>query len=67
MALCEVREAGAPWTAGEGKTALSVGVLPTDNTQLKYLEGKPWVLRPIVSHMASEDGLTGQWVKDALG
>ena len=36
--------------------APSTGILPTDNTQLKYLEGNPWVLRPIVSHMVSEDG-----------
>lgn len=36
--------------------ALSTGILLTDNTQLKYLEGNPWVPRPIVSHLVSEDG-----------
>ena len=49
MALCWVQEEGAGWRAGEG-----TGMLPTDNTQLKYLEGNPWVLRPTVSHTVSE-------------
>lgn len=31
---------------GREDGALSAGILPTDNTQLKHLEGNPWVLRP---------------------
>lgn len=42
--------------------APSTGILPTDNTQLKDLGGNPWVLRPIVSHMAGED-----WQQPTLG
>ena len=44
-----MQEEGAGWRAGDG-----MGMLPTDNTQLKYLEGNPWVLRPTVSHTVSE-------------
>ena len=46
-----MQEEGDGWRAGEG-----TGMLPTDNTQLKHLEGDPWVLRPTVAHTVSEGG-----------
>lgn len=55
-----MQEEGAGWRAGEG-----AGMLPTDNTQLKYLEGDPWVLRPTVAQTVSEGGqlpALGSWV-----
>ena len=46
-----MQEEGAGWRAGEG-----TGMLPTDSTQLKHLEGDPWVPRPTVAHTVSEAG-----------
>lgn len=51
---------------GREDGALSTGILPTDNTQLKYLGGNPWVLRPLSPIWRVRIGRSQHWAAGSV-